>query len=864
MVSIISFIRSFSVSFPAAEGTDIAGYVVHACPASQFVQGDLLPSESNLIYKGPDPNMFYTIPEGVMGGQWGLKVAAYDTFGLDEVNYSELYTFTVSTLDPLDQVPPPVPFFIALTTGVEASGAVDNIYIDASWGIEEEPWDFLHYTLAYRRVGASNWNEHTTTETQHRLTNLVGGTSYEFKIRGVDQWNNASEYSDVEVVIAAKDTIPPAKPTGIEATASMRTMFLKWDNNTEVDFSTYLVQVSTHPNMSSPVESYTRSTFYTFTGEVGNTYYARVAAVDYSLNRSEWSDIVTATPGYVAPADIDNFAIDASKMFNYVPVIKEAQSSVWIANSPAGGISWNAHTVVYKSAVFEVGAGSTTDTYVYGVFSGTGGDLNYQTSNTQPATGNDTFVMAKNTAGRLEVVWNSEANVVIGSAYIMEGAIGNAQVGTLAADKITTGTLDCGPLTVTNLTFTDIDGSISWGDSRLTDKPTSVADLNATDGTKLTYIGSAGLYSGTINANSINAGNYTGTGIGIGEAKIKLDGTNSRITVANNAGTVPEMVTIGKLATSNYGISVKNKDGLQVFKVDQDGAVLQNLTAGTIDANLVNVNNLTVGNNVAMGPNAYISWSNVTSRPTIPTNTNQLSDGAGLGTTAAWTGIYGSGKPDDSATRNTASQGTSPHSSPRAGDTWFNTSTTDGTYLARTSYSYNGSVWIAQGRGTYIDASGIYTGTLTANQVNTSGFTAQNANIANAAVGTLTIAGNAVTVPLYGELLSSPIPGTGVGNWHWAMSVWMNLDYAGEIMAVATLDQDYNALKYFLAILQIDGVDVYRVGNIAAGRVIVKNPTLVAAKYCAAGARNINVRWWGEDSDVYLTSGGMFTMGVKR
>jgi hypothetical protein len=32
------------------------------------------------------------------------------------------------------------------------------------------------------------------------------------------------------------------------------------------------------------------------------------------------------------------------------------------------------------------------------------------------------------------------------------------------------------------------------------------------------------------------------------------------------------------------------------------------------------------------------------------TNTNQLTDGAGLGTTATWTGVTGSGKPDDSAT----------------------------------------------------------------------------------------------------------------------------------------------------------------------------------------------------------------------
>lgn len=55
-----------------------------------------------------------------------------------------------------------------------------------------------------------------------------------------------------------------------------------------------------------------------------------------------------------------------------------------------------------------------------------------------------------------------------------------------------------------------------------------------------------------------------------------------------------------------------------------------NITTGTINANLVTVSNLEVGRNVTMGSGATISWGQVTNQPTIPTNTNQLTNGAGF------------------------------------------------------------------------------------------------------------------------------------------------------------------------------------------------------------------------------------------
>jgi len=62
---------------------------------------------------------------------------------------------------------------------------------------------------------------------------------------------------------------------------------------------------------------------------------------------------------------------------------------------------------------------------------------------------------------------------------------------------------------------------------------------------------------------------------------------------------------------------------------------------------------------------------------------------------------------------------TDPPGSPAQYTLWFNTQDTDGTYYAQTQYQYVGSSWVpTSARGTYIGSTGIYTGTLTATQVN--------------------------------------------------------------------------------------------------------------------------------------------------
>ena len=84
----------------------------------------------------------------------------------------------------------------------------------------------------------------------------------------------------------------------------------------------------------------------------------------------------------------------------------------------------------------------------------------------------------------------------------------------------------------------------------------------------------------------------------------------------------------------------------------------------------------------------------------IPTNTNQLTDGAGLGSKAVWGNITGTGKPADNATNNVVSQGALA-SRPTGTDGDFYYATDTGAMYQKIAGS-----WVLASNKTSIDASG--------------------------------------------------------------------------------------------------------------------------------------------------------------
>lgn len=83
------------------------------------------------------------------------------------------------------------------------------------------------------------------------------------------------------------------------------------------------------------------------------------------------------------------------------------------------------------------------------------------------------------------------------------------------------------------------------------------------------------------------------------------------------------------VATKTYVEGKGYQNAIQVTQITKD----------TVTAPFVKTLGLTVGNEIQMGENATISWANVSNQPTIPTNTNQLTNGAGYQTASQVTQI---------------------------------------------------------------------------------------------------------------------------------------------------------------------------------------------------------------------------------
>lgn len=113
------------------------------------------------------------------------------------------------------------------------------------------------------------------------------------------------------------------------------------------------------------------------------------------------------------------------------------------------------------------------------------------------------------------------------------------------------------------------------------------------------------------------------------------------------------------------------------------------------------------------------------------TNTSQLTDGANLGGTATWTGVTGTGKPADGATKNTVyRQAAAPTTGMSTNDIWFDT-----TNFA--TYYYSGSAWVLAGDKTSSNTAASITnqGALaTLSSVNATHVTALNVGVISSSV----------------------------------------------------------------------------------------------------------------------------------
>lgn len=117
----------------------------------------------------------------------------------------------------------------------------------------------------------------------------------------------------------------------------------------------------------------------------------------------------------------------------------------------------------------------------------------------------------------------------------------------------------------------------------------------------------------------------------------------SDLTNDSNYATTGQIPTKNSQLTNDSGYTtmteVEKKDyttmAAVLEKKYQNSDQVVTITKNTVTAAFIKTLGLLVGDQIQMGPNAKITWANVTNQPTIPSDTNDLTNGAGYTTMSA-------------------------------------------------------------------------------------------------------------------------------------------------------------------------------------------------------------------------------------
>lgn len=587
-------------------------------------------------------------------------------------------------------------------------------FIELGWNLVE-PEDFLHYNIQYKRDTDPSWvgaQTITTKDKKYKLTRLVNGTKYNFRLQAVDKYNNASDWVEyikagLNYVIAAVDTTPPATVTGVTVTSAFKSVFINWDINTDTDLKEYEVQVATNSSFNTGLNTFhTSSDTITYQGVPGTTYYVRVRAVDLSGNypttggpaNNGWSNIGSTITALVKAVDIEALTITAAQIQNGAIDLGGAKVTGLLQNLNMAQI-----TDPTKIADRLISNTKLADLAV---------DASKLANSSVTSTKIANLAVGTAAIQTAAITTALIANAAVGSAQIADAAITNAKIGNLAvgtaqiADAaILSAKIGSAQINTAHI----VDAAINNAKiANLAVDAAKIADATITNA-KITNATITSAKISDLSASKVTTGTLSAsTQVSIGNNKLLLDGTNSVISVANNSGSITDMVQVGKLNTGNYGVSVKDKTGNQVFRVDESGAVLRNVTVDTLTASS------SISASVIKGSTLQLMRATPGDNVSIQANKISYDDT----TSGLWIGV-------DSGT-------------PK-----FNVGNTTN-YLK----------WSGSGlevRGDILATS------VTAEAVTASGFVAQTAQIGDLAVSTLQIANNAISLTRTYSYYPSPV-----------------------------------------------------------------------------------------------------------
>jgi hypothetical protein len=237
------------------------------------------------------------------------------------------------------------------TTAVINNDGITIPAIKADWDVSSNAF-VQYYEIQYKRLGgeedygsiadaqtsSENWGSITVSATEtedYGLTNepiltpdvqfssvfgssnsytiepVLNGYDYQIKVRAVSALGVRSPFATAEVS-SEGDVTPPNEPLSVSAIGGSKYIAVEWTNPADQDFSHVEVWENNTNNLStaefvgsSPSSNFVRPNL---ANNVTKFYWVR--AVDYSLNKSDYSASVSATTALITPDDFNSAVND--------------------------------------------------------------------------------------------------------------------------------------------------------------------------------------------------------------------------------------------------------------------------------------------------------------------------------------------------------------------------------------------------------------------------------------------------------------------------------------------------------------------------------------------------------------------------
>lgn len=477
----------------------------------------------------------------------------------------------------LDSTAPSTPTNITLSSNIVEGQSTVTVSFIAS-----PEMDVIYYEVAYTFDGI-HWETVTTTDVSITFEAIANKNVW-VKVRSVDAEGYFSAWSTVYSIVATKDLIPPAIPTGVTITEYFQKIRISWNENTEEDMKDYIVQVSTSSDFTTGVETfYVDATYFVYSGQTSTTYYFRIKARDTSLNESDWTATVSGTTVKAYDEDIESAVLNQAaadiNTLNTVTIPSlQTDIDAKLPNEP----------LVISETHIQDNAISTRTIQAEAI------TANEIASGTITAGNIGANQITANHIGANEIITNSAnigtavidtvhiktaaiktaqiADLNVTNAKIADLAVDNAKIANLDAAKITSGYIDADRIAAGTITAEKLSiqppnslptGTIAYWTNSLIDEVSGIAFEGVEKGTLNNWVTltpenapEGSVVADLLAGNVITAGKY----IQAGDANrnYKLDGTQGLIrTIGSNTYNIFSYVLSGE---ANFDGTVTYKD----------------------------------------------------------------------------------------------------------------------------------------------------------------------------------------------------------------------------------------------------------------------------------------------------------------